>query len=111
MLHSLIFHYLEQKKFIYAVETRWFTRDWILKTVNKRWRDYKPDLNKQYFNQDERTLDQIEKDVPDGVNENQWSSLLGLWCSDAHKVRISLDIIMNQLVFALTNDAFFRIFH
>ncbi|TVU21038.1 hypothetical protein EJB05_30649, partial [Eragrostis curvula] len=74
-----------EKKIIYSAETKWFTRDWILKTVNKRWRDYKSDLKKQYFKPDERTLEQIEKDVPDGVNENQWSSLLGLWCSDAHK--------------------------
>jgi hypothetical protein len=57
--------------------------------VNKRWRDYKSDLKKQYFNPDKRSFDQIEKDVPDGVNENQWSFLLGIWCSEAHQVRIA----------------------
>ncbi|KAL6640827.1 hypothetical protein ACP70R_021950 [Stipagrostis hirtigluma subsp. patula] len=74
-----------EKKFVYSMETKMFTRDWILKTVNKRWRDYKSDLKKKYYNPDERTLEQIEKDVPDTVNENQWSSLLGLWCSETHK--------------------------
>ncbi|XP_035822447.1 uncharacterized protein [Zea mays] len=74
-----------EKKFIYSSETKWSTRDWILKTVNKRWRDYKSDLKKQYFNPDKRSFDQIEKDVPDGVNENQWSFLLGIWCSEAHQ--------------------------
>lgn len=57
--------------------------------MNKRWRDYKSDLKKQYFNPDKRSFDQIEKDVPDGVNENQWSFLLGIWCSEAHQVRIA----------------------
>lgn len=42
-------------------------------------------MKKQYFNPDKRSFDQIEKDVPDGVNENQWSFLLGIWCSEAHQ--------------------------
>lgn len=39
--------------------------------MNKRWIDYKSDLKKKYYNPNKRTLVQIEKMLPDGVNGNQ----------------------------------------
>ena len=67
-------------------QTIQLTRDWILRTVNNRWRAYKSKLKKQYFNREERTLDQIIQGRPRTVNENQWKSLVGFWCQETHKV-------------------------
>ncbi|CAN6247909.1 unnamed protein product, partial [Urochloa humidicola] len=69
----------------YQAGTRDFTRDWILKVVNKRWRDYKSYLKKTYYNPNDRSMDQIMKNAPPGVNEHQWVALLGIWCKDQHK--------------------------
>ncbi|KAL6639399.1 hypothetical protein ACP70R_023129 [Stipagrostis hirtigluma subsp. patula] len=74
-----------ERKFVYPAETKQLTRDWILHTVNNRWRAYKSKLKQKYFNPDERPLDAILKDVPNGVNPHQWSALLGIWCGEKHK--------------------------
>jgi hypothetical protein len=46
------------------------TRDWILRTVNNRWIAFKSKLKKQYFNPQERFLDEIMKDDQEDVNEH-----------------------------------------
>ncbi|KAL6643973.1 hypothetical protein ACP70R_018739 [Stipagrostis hirtigluma subsp. patula] len=79
-----LINYVE-KKFVYPPETRDFTRDWILKVVSKRWRDYKSFLKKMFYKPNERPMDQIMKNAPPGVNEHQWVALLGIWCQDQHK--------------------------
>jgi hypothetical protein len=43
-------------------------------------------LKKQYFNREERSLDEILKGKPQKVNELQWKALVGFWCRDQHKV-------------------------
>ncbi|KAL6909851.1 hypothetical protein ACP4OV_001510 [Aristida adscensionis] len=74
-----------ERKFIYPAERKQLTRDWILHTVNNRWRAYKSRLKQQYFNPQDRSLDAILKDVPNNVNAHQWSALLGIWCGEKHK--------------------------
>jgi hypothetical protein len=74
-----------ETKFVYPSETKHLTRDWILKKASKAWRSYKHRLKATYFNRDERTLDEISKDVPKGVNQYQWSSLIAIWCQEKHK--------------------------
>ncbi|RLN28952.1 uncharacterized protein C2845_PM05G17360 [Panicum miliaceum] len=73
-----------EEKFIYPAETIQLTRDWILRTVNNRWRAFKSKLKKQYFNPQERSLDEIMKGKPADVNEHQWSALVGIWCEEKH---------------------------
>lgn len=65
------------------------TRDWILMTISKRWRTYKSRLKNKYFNRHERSLDEILKNVPKGVNAHQWEALIGMWCQDSHTVMSS----------------------
>jgi hypothetical protein len=43
-------------------------------------------LKKQYFNREERSLDEIIKGKPPTVNEHQWRALVGFWCQEPHKV-------------------------
>ncbi|XP_072147443.1 uncharacterized protein [Setaria viridis] len=74
-----------EDKFVYPAETIQLTRDWVLRTVNSRWRSFKSKLKKQYFNPQERSLDAIMKDTPENVNEHQWSALVGIWCEEKHK--------------------------
>lgn len=81
-----IFLSFVQEKFQYPQQTRQLTRDWILKTVNNRWRAYKSKLKREYFNRDERSLEQIINGKPPTVNEHQWRSLVGIWCQESHKV-------------------------
>lgn len=78
--------FLLKDKFVYPAETIQLTRDWVLRTVNSRWRSFKSKLKKQYFNPQERSLDAIMKDTPENVNEHQWSALVGIWCEEKHKV-------------------------
>lgn len=72
-------------KFAFPRQTIHLTRDWILRTVNNRWRAYKSKLKKQYFNRDERTLEEILREKPLTTNEHQWRSLVGIWCQEQHK--------------------------
>jgi hypothetical protein len=55
-------------------------------TLAKKWRAYKSFLKKKYYNRNTRSLDEIWKDVPRGVNEHQWLALVGIWCQDSHMV-------------------------
>lgn len=82
---------LVEIKFVYPPETTQLTRDWILMTLAKKWRAYKSRLKKKYYNRTTRSLDEIGKDVPPGVNEHQWLTLVGIWCQDSH-MKISLKI-------------------
>jgi DNA-directed RNA polymerase subunit L len=68
-----------QETFLFPLQTLQLTRDWILKTVNSRWRQYKSLLKQQHFNQQEKTLDEIIKGRPPTVNEIQWKALVGFW--------------------------------
>ena len=86
--NSLLF--LLKEKFIYPAKTIQLTRDWILRTVNNRWRAFKSKLRKQYFNPQERSLDEIMKDKPEDVNEHQWSALVGIWCEEKHMVSLNI---------------------
>lgn len=72
-------------KFAFPRQTIHLTRDWILRTVNNRWRAYKSKLKKQYFNRDERTLKEILREKPLTTNEHQWRSPVGIWCQEQHK--------------------------
>jgi len=74
-----------EEKFVFPRQTIQLTRDWILRTVNNRWRAYKSKLKKQYFNREERSLDEIIKGKPPTVNEDQWRALVGFWCQEPHK--------------------------
>ncbi|KAG2633094.1 hypothetical protein PVAP13_2NG286203 [Panicum virgatum] len=49
-----------------------------------KWRAFKSKLRKQYFNPQERSLDEIMKDKPEDVNEHQWSAFVGIWCEEKH---------------------------
>lgn len=73
-----------EEKFVYPSETKQLTRDWVLMTVAKRWRAYKSRLKKKYFKRKERSLQEIISNVPVGVNEHQWETLVGMWCQDSH---------------------------
>lgn len=73
-------------KFVYPSETKHLTRDWILMKADKGWRSYKSRLKGRYFNPDVRTLNDILKYVPKGVNGYQWRGLVKIWCQDKHKV-------------------------
>lgn len=74
-----------EEKFDFPRSTRQLSRDWILRTVNNRWRAYKSKLKKQYFNPEDRSLDEIIKGKPPTVNEHQWRALVGFWCQESHK--------------------------
>ncbi|WVZ58608.1 hypothetical protein U9M48_008862 [Paspalum notatum var. saurae] len=74
-----------EEKIVFPLQTIQLTRVWILRTINNRWRAYKSKLKKQYFNREERTLDQIIPGRPRTVNEHQWRALVGIWCQETHK--------------------------
>jgi len=82
-----------EEKFIYPNETRQLTRDWILLTINKKWRAYKSRLKSKYFKRDKKSLAEIIAGVPKGVNEHQWDTLVGFWCQDKHMVMCSILIL------------------
>jgi hypothetical protein len=65
-------------------------------TLAKKWRAYKSRLKKKYYNRNTRSLDEILKDVPRGVNEHQWHSLVGIWCQDSHTVLCLYFIMFKQ---------------
>ncbi|KAJ1261075.1 hypothetical protein BS78_09G000500 [Paspalum vaginatum] len=75
-----------EEKFVFPHQMTQLTRDWILRTVNNRWRAYKSRLKKQHFNRGERSLEQIIEGRPKTINEHQWRSLVGFWCQEQHKV-------------------------
>ena len=54
------------------------TKDWILKTLNKRWRDYKSALKGAYFDPD-KTIDEMMEKIPNDVRSDQWCALLNEW--------------------------------
>nr|XP_015642066.1 uncharacterized protein LOC4341484 isoform X1 [Oryza sativa Japonica Group] len=74
-----------EMKFVYPSETKQLTRGWILMKADKGWRSYKSRLKGRYFNPDVRTLNDILKYVPKGVNGYQWRGLVKIWCQDKHK--------------------------
>lgn len=73
-----------ETKFVYPEETKYTTEGWILKIVNKGWRDYKSSLKKEYYKPNKWSLDRIMRRVPDGVNKHQWITLLETWCQEQH---------------------------
>lgn len=54
------------------------TDDWILKSLNKKWRDYKGDLKQENYDLS-KTKDEIIENAPEGVMEDQWATLVNSW--------------------------------
>ena len=70
-----------KEKFDYPPETE----HWILKAVNKKWKDRKADLKAMYFDPF-KSMEQIQVDVPEGVEPTQWRILVSSWYTEKSKV-------------------------
>ncbi|KAG8635410.1 hypothetical protein MANES_16G033751v8 [Manihot esculenta] len=57
------------------------TDDWILKSLNKKWRDYKGDLKQENYGLS-KTKDEIIENAPEGVMEDQWATLVNSWFTE-----------------------------
>ncbi|KAF2315790.1 hypothetical protein GH714_040328 [Hevea brasiliensis] len=83
--HAQILKLLE-KKFAYPSETEKF----ILKSVNKKWRDYKSDLKAKYYDP-LKTKEQISEDVPKDVLPPQWTALVNEWFTEKNQKMSSIN--------------------
>jgi hypothetical protein len=61
---------------------------WVLKTAGKKWKDFKAELKKQYFN-DEITNEELKKKYGDRVNDSDWDYLVTYWMSPDFEVRLT----------------------
>jgi len=109
---STIYLFFVQSKFVFPSQTLQLTRDWILRTVNNRWRAYKSKLKKEHFNREQRSLEQIIQGRPRTVNEHQWRSLVSFWCQETHKVisfylTFTRNLKESYVTFVLYNFAIF----
>nr|CAD1830027.1 unnamed protein product [Ananas comosus var. bracteatus] len=57
----------KQSKFSYPIGTR----DWVLASLNKKWRDYKSELKSEYFLPKEKSVNEIMANVPQDVIKDQ----------------------------------------
>lgn len=58
---------------------------WILKSVSKKWKDYKYDLKaKSKINQ--HTQQEVSKNIPPEVVPQQWIDLVRYWYSEKSEV-------------------------
>ncbi|XP_039117807.1 uncharacterized protein LOC120253540 [Dioscorea cayenensis subsp. rotundata] len=67
-------------------------KDYVLKSLGKKWRDYKHDLKKRYFKREDGVRANKDK-LPEGVIRWQWEELIDHWYSnkgeEAEKVGIT----------------------
>jgi hypothetical protein len=61
--------------------------DWVLLTVGKKWKDFKGELKKAYFNEN-LTNEQLKKKYGDRVNDSDWEYLINHWTSPEFEVRL-----------------------
>ncbi|XP_020082508.1 uncharacterized protein LOC109706120 [Ananas comosus] len=72
---------LIESKFSYPISTR----DWVLASLNKKWRDYKSELKSEYFHPHEKSTNEIMANVPQDVIEDQWCRMVSEWCTEKSK--------------------------
>ncbi|XP_052205941.1 uncharacterized protein LOC127810469 [Diospyros lotus] len=58
--------------------------DWILKSIAKKWRNWKSFVKTNYYDPNVSLVEQM-KNVPERVHEDQWKELVTFWNSDASK--------------------------
>ncbi|XP_052206799.1 uncharacterized protein LOC127811129 [Diospyros lotus] len=58
--------------------------DWILKSITKKWRNWKSFVKTNYYDPNVSLVEQM-KNVPERVHEDQWKELVTFWNSDASK--------------------------
>lgn len=53
-------------------------KEWVLKAINRKWRDLKSDLKGKYYDKS-KTREQIMENVPEGVRSDHWCVLVNRW--------------------------------
>ena len=61
------------------------TRKWVLASLNKKWRDFKSDLKAGHYDLGKRK-EEIIRNVPKDVLEEQWPILVNGWYTEASQV-------------------------
>lgn len=63
--------------------------DWILSSINKKWRNQKCNLKKQYFDSDKDLVRPLDENDAVRVLPDQWINLVAYWKKDEVKVYFS----------------------
>lgn len=63
--------------------------DWILSSINKKWRNWKCNLKKQYFDSDKDLVRPLDENDAVRVLPDQWINLVAYWKKDEVKVYFS----------------------
>ncbi|XP_055961023.1 uncharacterized protein LOC126672653 [Mercurialis annua] len=78
-----------EEKFEFPPETH----KWVLQSINKKWRDHKFDLKSRNFLSN-KTMEQIESSIPEGIVPSQWPTLVQSWFSESNQVNFYFFIFL-----------------